>query len=98
MANSYHVFQNLLYYSRFNLTTGSKACEKLRDIVSSKYLIKDMRKLSFYYQTSNLESYHSVVNHFAPKLLAFSHTGIHCRLFLKSVIKTIYIYQLHVDC
>lgn len=81
MANTR--YSEIFLCSKFNLITGSKACEKLRDIVSSKYLIKDMRKLSSYYQTSSLESYHSVVNHFAPKLLAFSYTGIHCRLLLK---------------
>ena len=61
------------------MITGSKACEKLEDVVLSKYLINDMRKLSSYHQTSSVESYHSVVNHFAPKLLAFSYSGIYCR-------------------
>ena len=54
------------------MITGSKACEKLEDVVLSKYLINDMRKLSSYHQTSSVESYHSMVNHFAPELLAFS--------------------------
>jgi len=58
---------------------GSKAYGKLSDIVLSNRLIKDIAKLSPHYQTSSLESYHSVVNHFAPKQLAFSYTGIYCR-------------------
>ena len=60
-------------------TIGSKAFEKLSDVVLNNRLMKDVAKLSPHHQTSSLESYHSVVNHFAPKLLAFSHTGMYCR-------------------
>ena len=60
-------------------TIGSKAYEKLSDVVLNNRLMKDVAKLSPHHQTSSLESYHSVVNHFAPKLLAFSHTGMYCR-------------------
>ena len=58
---------------------GSKAYEKLSDVVLNNRLIKDIMKLSPHHQTSSLESYHSVLNHFAPKLLAFSYTGMYCR-------------------
>ena len=47
--------------------------------VYSKALLADVPKLSPQHKTSGLESYHSVVNHFAPKLLAFSYIGMHCR-------------------
>ena len=63
-------------------TKGSKAYEKLSDVVLNNRLMKDVAKLSPHHQTSSLESYHSVlsaVNYFAPKLLAFSHTGMYCR-------------------
>ena len=63
----------------FIFYTGSKAYEKLNDVLLSTQLHKDMKHLSPNYQTSSLEAYHSVVNHFAPKLLAFSYTGIYCR-------------------
>jgi len=59
--------------------TGTKACEKLNDIICNANLLADIKKLSPYQQTSSLESYHSVINHFAPKLLAFSYIGMHCR-------------------
>ena len=61
-----------------NHYVGSKAYEKLSDVVLNK-LMKDVMKLSPHHQTSSLESYHSVLNHFAPKLLGFSYTGIYCR-------------------
>ena len=58
---------------------GTKACEKLYDVICSSRLLADICKLSPQQQTSSLESYHSVVNHFAPKLMAFSYLGMHCR-------------------
>ena len=58
---------------------GNKAFEQLSDVMSSKHLLADIKKLSPSKQTSSLESYHSVLNHFAPKLLAFSYVGMHCR-------------------
>ena len=61
------------------LILGSKAYEKLSDIILSSHLLDDINRLSPNQQTSSLESYHSVVNHFAPKLLAFSYIGMHCR-------------------
>ena len=69
-SSSYIV--NLVY-------TGTQPYEKLSDIILSPHLHKALEKLSPVYQTSSLEAYHSVVNHFAPKLLAFSYTGIYCR-------------------
>ena len=51
----------------------SKASEKLNDVVTNTRLLTDMKKLSPNHQTSSLEAYHSVINHFAPKLLAFSY-------------------------
>ena len=48
---------------------GTKPCEKLHDVICSKNLLADIKQLSPFKQTSGLESYHSVINHFAPKLL-----------------------------
>ena len=58
---------------------GTKACEKLYDVICNARLHDDVKKLSPHQQTSSLESYHSVINHFAPKLLALSYAGMHCR-------------------
>ena len=72
--------------------TGSKASEKLDDVVTNTRLLQDMKKLSPLYQTSSLEAYHSVVNHFAPKLMQFSDHGIHSRY---PFIVLIFTYTLH---
>ena len=70
---------------------GSKACEKLYIICNNKLLV-DVQKLSPQQQTSSLESYHSVVNHFAPKLLAFSYIGMHCRYMIITITIHIKLY------
>ena len=75
---------------------GSKACEKLYDIICNNKLLVDVQKLSPQQQTSSLESYHSVVNHFAPKLLAFSYIGMHCRYMIISIIIHIKLYQINL--
>ena len=74
---------------------GSKASEKLDDVVINTRLLLDMKKLSPLYQTSSLKAYHSVVNHFAPKLLAFSDHGMHARyLILLNFVEFMH-YTLH---
>jgi hypothetical protein len=51
---------------------GSKVAERLADIVISNQMNKDVPKLSPRPQTASLEGFHSVINHFAPKMTGFS--------------------------
>ena len=74
----------------------SKACEKLYYIICNNKLLEDVQKLSPQQQTSSLESYHSVVNHFAPKLLAFSYIGMPCRYMIITIIIHIKLYQINL--
>lgn len=60
--------------------TGTKVCEKMVKIINSTYLRNDVKKLSPQVQTSSVEVFHSVINHFAPKMLSFTYEGITCRL------------------
>ncbi|XP_071505513.1 uncharacterized protein [Diadema antillarum] len=67
------------------LRPGTAACEKLDDILTSPMLVKDIRKLSSGEQTSSLESFHATLNHFAPKLKAYSYYGMISRIQLAAM-------------
>ena len=54
----------------------SEAYEKLCFALQKITLTKAIKKASSVEQTSCLEGYHSVVNQFAPKMLAFSYLGM----------------------
>ncbi|XP_048238398.1 uncharacterized protein LOC124143070 [Haliotis rufescens] len=45
-------------------------------ILKSKYLLKDVAKLSPPGQTSHLEGFHSVICHFAPKFYHYHYNGV----------------------
>ena len=55
-------------------------------VLTAKALVADVRKLSTQHQTSSVEVYHSVVIHFAPKLLVFSYEGMVCRYMLYTIL------------
>lgn len=76
-------FTNLLqnFYSLFSFSffSETKASEKLSEIILSKQMQKDVPKLSPLHQTSQVEAFHSTINHFAPKMVSFSFHGMYCR-------------------
>ena len=57
------------------IVTDSKASEKLSALSTNAKLSKHIAKLSLVYQTSSLESFHSVGIHFAP-ISAISYQGM----------------------
>ncbi|XP_077065676.1 uncharacterized protein LOC143718542 [Siphateles boraxobius] len=67
------------------LKSASTALFKLQRIVSNKYLLKGVAKLSPRHQTSAIEGFHSVILRFAPKNVVFSYRGMLCRLYLASL-------------
>lgn len=67
------------------LKPATKVCEKLQTVISSCQMKKDIPMLSTCQQTSELEAYHSMINHFAPKMIGFSYHGMHSRLLLAAL-------------
>ncbi|KAK3744265.1 hypothetical protein QZH41_019935 [Actinostola sp. cb2023] len=70
---------------RLWLTKGSEAYWKLYDALTQTSLVKAMKQASPVAQTSSLEGYHSVINQFAPKMLAFSYLGMLSRTILSAL-------------
>ena len=67
----------MLQYGYFHADT--KASEKLCALLTDTNLLKNLTRLSPLYQISHLESFHSVIIHFAPKSVALSYPGMTCR-------------------
>ena len=47
--------------------------------LTNNALVKGIKQASPLAQTSCVEGFHSVLNHFAPKMIAYSYIGIYCR-------------------
>ena len=69
---------------------GTKSSEKVIDLITNGRFCNAVCKMSPAYQTSSLEAFHSVVNHFAPKSVAFSYEGM-----LAWLVKKIY-YEFEI--
>lgn len=76
------------------LKAGSQAYEKLCSVLNNINLVKGIKQASPFAQTSCLEGFHSVLNHFAPKMIAFSYVGMYCRHILAAVH---FNFNLHRD-
>ncbi|KAM7314894.1 uncharacterized protein ISCGN_004678 [Ixodes scapularis] len=61
------------------LLDDSVAFEKLQAIVTKRYLLADLPKLSTRYQTYTVEAFHGLLNHFCPKLCQYSYKGMTAR-------------------
>lgn len=78
--------QEFIHSSLFSLSLGSVAYEKLCSALNNSHLVKGIKQASPFAQTSCLEGFHSVLNHFAPKMIAFSYAGMYCRCELSLIL------------
>jgi len=53
--------------------------DRLVSALTKPSLVKGIKQASPQAQTSCLEGFHSVVNQFAPKMIAYTYTGMLCR-------------------
>ena len=60
-------------------TIGSDVHDRVVKALTEKSIVNGIKKASPIAQTSCLESFHSVVNHFCPKMIGYSYTGMHIR-------------------
>ncbi|VDI15377.1 Hypothetical predicted protein [Mytilus galloprovincialis] len=67
------------------LKPGTKACVKTEELLTATRLKTSVEKLSPIHQTSDVEAFHSTINHFAPKMIGFSFHGMQCRLLLAAL-------------
>lgn len=61
------------------LCLDSVVYDKLRNALVNKKIKKGICQASLLSQSSCLEGFHSVLNHFSPKMIAYSFQGMYCR-------------------
>ena len=59
--------------------SGTVVYDKLCAALTNNSLVNGIKQASPLAQTSCLEGFHSVLNHFAPKMIAYSYIGMYCR-------------------
>ncbi|XP_066269490.1 uncharacterized protein [Branchiostoma lanceolatum] len=67
------------------LPSHTKVSIEVEKVVCRKKLCGDIKRLSPVHQTSSLEAFHSLINHFAPKMYHFCYEGMECRVILAAM-------------
>ncbi|KAK3731006.1 hypothetical protein QZH41_018754 [Actinostola sp. cb2023] len=67
------------------LQSDSIVYERVNKALTQHSLVNGIKQASPYSQTSSLEGFHSVLNHFSPKMIVYSYAGQYCRHILASV-------------
>lgn len=79
VSSSYLSWSYKCIFYFFLIFTGTAAYDKLKSLLTSKVLLRDIEKLSPDAQTSCLEGFHATLNHWHPKMIGFSWLGSFCR-------------------
>ena len=56
---------------------GTSVYDKLGETLTENSLVKGIKQASPFSQTSSLEGFHSALNYFAPKIIAYSYVGMY---------------------
>ncbi|KAA0705258.1 hypothetical protein E1301_Tti019534 [Triplophysa tibetana] len=67
------------------LAAGTPLFYKLEKVLTNKRILKDVTKLCPQFQTSSVESFHSIISRFTAKNVVFSFIGMLCRLYLAAL-------------
>ncbi|XDV52485.1 hypothetical protein PO909_021212 [Leuciscus waleckii] len=67
------------------LKPGTMVLYKVEKLLMNKRVLRDVEKLSHQHKTSALESFHSVIQRFAPKNVVFPFIGMLCRVYLAAM-------------
>jgi hypothetical protein len=81
---------------------GSVAHEKVCYQLTKTRLVNAIKQASPISQTSCLEGFHSVLNHFPPKMIHYSFPGMYCRYSVTSLTLVQWLFLrrllLHLHC
>lgn len=74
---------------------GSVAYEKLYSALTQNSLVKGIKQASPFAQTSCLEGFHSLLNHFAPKMIGYSYVGMYCRCVITCMLRPVICFTVN---
>lgn len=81
-----NICKRILFHA-YILLADSNVYEKVRDALTKSTLVSGIKQASPLSQTSCLEGFHSVVNQFSPKIIAYSYTGMLVRYVMCDIRK-----------
>ena len=83
---------NILYtgYINTSIFLDSAVYDEVCKALTKKNIKSGIMQASPHSQTSSLEGFHSVLNHFAPKMVVFKFPGMYCRLVVYVLISLIF--------
>lgn len=78
------------------IISGTDANVQVVELLTKTMFVNDVAKMSNVGQTSGVEAYHSVVNHFAPKMYKLSYKGMNSRWVKLNLCCSLLLYMLQL--
>ncbi|KAK3721668.1 hypothetical protein QZH41_013818, partial [Actinostola sp. cb2023] len=73
------------YFDIWHLKKSSEVYDRVCKVLTTDSLKRGIKQASPWAQTSCWEGFHSLLNQFAPKMIAYSYAGMYCRHILAAV-------------